>query len=831
MIGIVIVSHSAKLAAGVLELAQQMTQVEVPIAIAAGIDDPKNPLGTDVMQVKAAIESVYNDSGVLVLMDLGSAILSAEMALEFLPEEHQSKVRLCAAPLVEGVIAAAVQAATGADIEQVMAEAKSALIAKASQLSVTIEKQDNSWAGEFLGRGTKEICLSVENMLGIHARPAAKLVATANQFQSQITLQNLTKNSNIINAKSINQVVTLGVLQRHKIAITATGSDAEEALAALQQLVVSQFGETDTQRNERASEHKSPLPPCTIAPVPPQEEGTKLQGLPAAAGIAIGSIVLYQAVLPDVVDQQADNPQAEWQQLQLALETAKEQIQALVSNIPAGSNDEASIFQAHLLYLQDPALLTKAYQRIFEQHQCAAAAWKSVIEEMVAVYQNLEDSYLQTRAADITEVGQRVLQLLIGASTISLDLPQSGILVAPDLTAAEVAQLQPEHVLGICTAAGSATAHSTIIAKMLGIPMVVGVGEQLLSLPTGTQLGLDGNTGQVWVQPNATDTQHLTALQAGDSEGKDELPLEAITQDGHKITVLANIMGVSSAQLALKYGAEGVGLLRTEFLYLDRLTPPTPEEQLKIYQAIAEIFGLRPLTIRTLDIGGDKSIPYMNLAAEANPCLGWRGIRQSLDCPEIFKTQLRAIVKASYGHNLKLMFPLVSSVQEVRAAKQLVAEVQMELQQTGIPFNRNMKVGIMVEVPAAVIIAEQLAAEVDFFSIGTNDLSQYTMAADRTNPKVASLADALEPALLRMIEQTVTAAKQAGITVSVCGELASQPEAIPILLGLGVDELSMNPAAIPTALTTISQLRITEAKVLANKVLKLDSAESVRNCS
>ena len=819
MVGIVIVSHSAKLAAGLEELARQMVQVPVPLATAAGIDDRENPFGTDVMQVQAAIKSVYSEDGVVVLMDLGSAILSADMALEFLPEAQREKVRLCEAPLVEGAIAAVVQAASGADIEQVIAEARAALTAKSSQLSGI-----NSAPTQINNKQqiTKEIQLTVQNQLGIHARPAAQFVTTAAQFQSQITVQNLTTNSNRASAKSINQVITLGVLQGHQIAITAAGSDAEQALDALRQLVENNFGEAPISPRLPVS----PSPPLPLSPSPTpsaksKSKGKTLSGIPASPGIAIAPIVLYQPVIPEVPDQQTDDPQAEWELLQLAIQNAQRQIQALANRNRAG------IFQAHLLYLDDPTLLDKARQMIFEQRRCAATAWKTVIDELSATYKTLPDPYLQARAADLIDVGMGVLQLLTGERRIDLDISEPGILVASELTPSEVAQLQPDRVLGICTAAGSATAHSALIANMLGIPMVVGVGKELLALSANTEIALDGERGQIWVQPNDEQLKELQLKQAG-AKDKQERHLEAIASNGKKISVKANIIGVVDARLALECGAEGVGLLRTEFLYLERLTPPTEKQQWEIYRAIAAIMGSRPLTIRTVDIGGDKPIPYVNLQPEANPFLGWRGIRQSLDCPEMLKTQLRAILRASHQHNIQVMFPMVSSVEELRAAKEILASTQEELKKAGIPFDNQIKVGIMVEVPAAVTMADRLAAEVDFFSIGTNDLSQYAMAADRTNPKVFNLADAFEPAVLRMIQQTVTAAHEVGISVSVCGELASNQVAAPILVGLGVDELSMNPRAISSVKTTISQWRIGEMEVLAREVLQLDSATAIR---
>ena len=830
MVGIVIVSHSALLAAGVEELARQMTQTPVAIAIAAGINDPENPFGTDALQIQAAIESVYSEAGVIVLMDLGSAVMNAEMALEFLTQEQRKNVRLCAAPLVEGAIAAVVEAASNASLERVLVSARNALTAKVAQLgessrgaSGTDEKTGKYPARENLElspnlevQPRKPIQLTVPNHYGLHLRPAAKLVTTAARFQSEIKLQNLTTKSQTVSAKSINQVMLLGVRQGHEIAITAAGEDAAAALAALQELIEEQLGEAPV---------SPPYPPSSPSPPSPPSSPSSFTGIPASGGIAIAPAVFYQAAIPEVLDERVDNPQSEWQKLQQAIQKAKEQLENLVHR---EKDAAASIFTAHLLHLKDPELINQTQQLICEQNLSAAAAWKKVIESLIASYQALSDSYLQARASDVEDVGRRILRLLMGVDRQSVQLPQAGILVAADLTVSEIAQLKSGQVLGICTAGGSATSHSALLANQLGIPMVVGLGPDLLSLPANVELALDGATGQVWSEPSEEQRQKL--LSQGNLSQQEEILAAAITRDGQKIPVLANILGVADARAALNSGAEGVGLLRTEFLYLERRTPPSEEEQLETIEALATIMGERPLTIRTLDIGGDKPVAYLDLPPETNPFLGWRGIRQSLDCPEILKTQLRAILRASCHHKIKLMFPMVTSVREVRAAKKLVLEVQAELSANKIGFAPDLPIGIMIEVPAAVTMADLLATEVDFFSIGTNDLSQYAMAADRTNPKVAALADALEPAVLRMIRQTVAAAHSAGITVSVCGQLASDPTAVPILLGLGVDELSSNPPAIPEIKARIARLSKSEAEALATAVLQLDSAAGVREC-
>ncbi len=841
MIGIVIVSHSKQLAEGIRELAAQMVQGKVPLTIAAGIDDLENPLGTDAMQVHQAITSVYSNDGVVVLMDLGSALMSAEMALEFLPEEQRHRVYLCEAPLVEGAIAAAVASASGSDIEQVIAEARGALAAKAAQLGVEAGLTDHpknttphfskppvqSLVSSSKEQPTtneeqqaREIRLTIRNQLGLHARPAAKFVSTAARFQSQIRVRNLTRNTESVRADSINQLATLGVRQGHEIAIAAQGEDADEALAALQVLVEANFGEDDTVLKSRSAAQTE---------ANPQNKG-ELSGIPASPGVAIAPVFQYRPTSIQVQEYYVEDAEAEWQRLQAAVQKARQEIHTLRTQTTQISDNEAAIFDAHLLFLADPALLDPVRQQIFEQHQNAEAAWQAVVDEMVAAYRKLEDAYMQQRVNDVVDVGQRVLRSLVGTTPNTLDLPQPSILVATELTPSDTVQLGPK-VLGICTTFGSATSHSAILARMLGIPAVVGVQAEALNLTNGTLLALDGESGKVWVEPQSDTIAALQAKreawQAGQQQALAKAQAPAVTRDGRQVKVFANIGGIADAQAALEHGAEGVGLLRTEFIYLDRTTAPTEAEQLAVYQAIAQVLDTRPLIVRTLDVGGDKPLPYLGLQPD-NSFLGWRGIRFCLDQPDILKTQLRAILRASPGHQIKVMFPMIATVAEVQRAKAFLAEAQTELRQAAIPFDQAMEVGIMVEVPSAVAIADQLAAEVDFFSIGTNDLTQYIMAADRTNPRVAKLADALHPSVLRMIHQTVQAAHKADIWVGLCGELAADPLATPILLGLGLDELSLNSQAIPALKQAISHLTVAEAEAIAQAAMKLDDAAKVR---
>lgn len=891
MIGIVLVSHSQQLANGVRELAAQMTQYKVPLAVAAGIDDPEHPFGTDVMKVYEAIASVYSDEGVLVFMDLGSSLMSAEMALEFLSDEQRSVIQLCDAPLVEGAIAAAVAVATGSDMTQVIAEAKGALAAKTAHLTDIrtpgalgrSELPDSSLSSEpsfTFGQDTHHVRVVIRNQLGLHARPAAQFVTTAATFQATIQIRNLTKQTSWMRADSMNQVAMLQAEQGDELAIAAHGIDATTALTALQALVEANFGEEDILegipeldqaiassdivlgRSQLENFRNQSLENQSLEN---QNLGNQIRGIPASPGIAIAPLIVYRSNqnpvqwlnhsnpnltgskhseirYSEIANSEHRNPGTEWHRVQIAIETVQRDIQNLRSKLlKQMSTTQVAIFDSHILFLSDPVLLESVYSRIFKQRQTAEAAWQQVIQGLVESYRQLDAPYLRERAIDVADVGQRVWRYLINGAfpdegcsmeSLVLNLDQPSILIALDLTPSDTVQLDPVKVLGICTALGSAASHSAILARTLGIPAVVGLGSQVLDLLDGTVVALDGATGEVWIVPDSGILAELYAKQqrwqTTQYQMRQMAQQAAMTRDRHPVPVLANIAGVADAQAALVLGAEGVGLLRTEFLFLDRKTAPSEAEQLAVYQSIAQVMGTLPLMIRTLDVGGDKPLPYLNQSPEPNPFLGDRGIRFCLNHLKLFKTQIRAILQASAGHAIKILFPMVATLSEIRAAKAIVHEVQAELRQAGIVFDPDLPIGIMVEVPAAVAIADQLAAEVAFFSIGTNDLSQYVMAADRTNPQVGMLADALQPAVLRMIQQTIQVAHRAGIKAGVCGELAADPLAIPILLGLGVDEISLSAPAIPKIKQTITQLTMDDAKTIAAIALQQESAIQVR---
>ena len=561
---------------------------------------------------------------------------------------------------------------------------------------------------------------------------------------------------------------------------------------------------------------------------------TTLQGIAASRGIGIGPAFHFRRADLRFERRTVEDPSAEWARCERALETACRQLAEVYAKAEAESGaKQAAIFQAQALMLEDPELLDGVLTAIKEQCINAEAALSDATEMYAQILESLDDEYLSARAADVRDVANRVLRILLGVAespTAGLTVPS--IILARDLTPSDTVLLDKSLVLGFCTAEGGATSHTAILARGLGLPAIVGAGSHISEIPEGTSLVLDGSDGTLWIGPDEDTVvmyrERRVAAATVLAQARERAHEPAITRDGHRVEVVANIGNVEGAQAALEEGAEGVGLLRTEFLYLERSHLPDEEEQYQAYRSIADVFGDQPIILRTLDIGGDKKLPYLDLPEEMNPFLGVRAIRLCLARPELFRPQLRAALRAGAGRNLKLMFPMVATVAEVRAARMVLEECRSELLDEGQPVAEDMEVGIMVEIPAAALMADHLAAEVDFFSIGTNDLSQYTLAADRTNAQIAPLATGFQPAVLRLVHYVISAAHAQGKWVGLCGELAGEPLALPILLGLGLDEFSMNPPAIPLAKQIIRALALDEAREVAQAALELDNPDAVQ---
>ncbi len=568
----------------------------------------------------------------------------------------------------------------------------------------------------------------------------------------------------------------------------------------------------------------------------------RYQGLPASPGIAVGPALIYRPRKVTFADYRVEDPQQEWHLLMEAVDKARTQLRALETRArQVAGADEAAIFEAHRLFLDDEELLTRLRELVWEEHWNAKAAVHHVFEQFAQALLSLEEEYFQARAQDLRDVAERVMKCLEGDEDLlgGGELNEPIILVAEDLTPSDTIRFDREKILGIVTVRGGPTSHSAILARAMGVPAIVSVAMDLADIRNETLCILNGNTGVFNVGPTLHELE-LARREKEQWELQRRLELGQASQpavpcDGtHPIEVAANIGSVEEAELAVRFGADGVGLLRTEFLYLQRTSMPTLAEQVRIYSRIFQTLGSRPVVVRTLDVGGDKEVPYLGTGREPNPFLGWRGIRMIRERPDILEEQFTALLQAAgevmaagIAMELRIMLPMVSSVAEVERARELFAQARAGLLRRGKPVPERVQFGIMIEVPSAALLADRFAPLVDFFSIGTNDLTQYTLAVDRTNERVSVLASPYHPAVLRLIEMTIQAAHAHGRWVGVCGELAGDPPAVPLLLGMGLDEFSMAPSSIPTIKDLIRRWSLAASREVAQQALQFSLAADV----
>jgi phosphoenolpyruvate-protein phosphotransferase (PTS system enzyme I) len=541
-------------------------------------------------------------------------------------------------------------------------------------------------------------------------------------------------------------------------------------------------------------------------------DNVRLNGVAASEGVAVGSAFVHvpRELKPERENISKDAVEEEMGRFQSAVETVTRKLSETAERLrEGGSESEAGIFEAHVEMAEDPEIQSDVEERVRDLMSPEAAVI-SVGEEYASMFAGMEDEYMAARADDVRDVASQIAAELMGGGATGLEsLAEPSVILAVNLAPSDTARIPKGMGLGFLISEGSKTSHVSIMARSMGIPAVVGVGSELDKALNAEVVALDGGEGYAIADP---DPQTLSAFEDKQKQMAAEAALleeykhlEARTSDGRRIEVSANIGSAKDAEEALSWGAEGVGLFRTEFLFMERAELPSEEEQYEVYREVVEAFGDKPVIIRTLDVGGDKDLPGVEQPAEENPFLGWRGIRMSLDTPELFKPQMRALFRAATHGNLKVMFPMIADIEEVRAAKELLEEAQRELGSEGKEVGE-LEVGIMVETPAAAIRASEIAPEVSFFSIGTNDLVQYTLAADRGNERLRHLQSADHPAVLELIGKTCEAAREAGIWVGVCGEAAGDPALIPGLVELGVTELSMSAPSIPRAKKIISEL-------------------------
>ncbi|WP_161569290.1 phosphoenolpyruvate--protein phosphotransferase [Candidatus Oscillochloris fontis] len=557
-----------------------------------------------------------------------------------------------------------------------------------------------------------------------------------------------------------------------------------------------------------------------------------LSGLAAAPGIVIGPALIFDpSVTMDL--SVAEPPEKAVARLDAAIAKVDEVIAAHEMQLREdGRFEEAEIFEAHRMLLVDPSLRERAVNLIHKGAQSAARAIRIAGEEQAAELVELDDVYLSARAADIRDVVDQVQRHLTGAKSLVECLSTPSVVVARHLGPSDLMSVPRAMLLGFALAEGGVTTHSTILARALSIPSVVGLGDSILSLRDGTLLGLDGAAGELHIEPDANELKRLrNARESQDAYTfalRAEVGLPTITQDGKAVLLLANASTVAEVQEALAWGAAGLGLLRTELLFMDRPDLPSEAEQLALYQAVGAVMPGLPITVRTLDVGGDKYLEAFPMPQEENPFLGWRGVRIGLSRPELLITQMRALLRAGATADIRIMIPMVTTIDEVRQARALLQQAMAELAAEGLTHHPNPQLGVMIEVPAAALNAEALAREADFFSLGTNDLTQYTLACDRGNSRIATLYQPLDPAILRLIRMTCDAAHRHGRMVAVCGELGGDPQATPLLLGLGVDELSCGPNSLPLVRTAIRATESHAAHELAQRALTCANASEVQ---
>ena len=828
MVGLVLVSHSRPLAEAVGDFVRKTVNSDLALRCSGGVGENREELGTDAVDIQEAIASVYSDDGVLVLMDMGSAILSAETAKEFLSPEQQSNVRLTSAPLVEGGIAAAIQAQIGSSLEEVTNAALQSLLPKRDQIQ-DVAPAPQPAAPEPPAPSGETLDVTILNTHGLHLRPAANLIKSLARFPAEILIENRTAHRGPVPVRGLVDVTRLQIRQGDSVRFSISASDPRPIVDAINLLVESRFGESPEEQPQEA---------------PPSAPTTE-KIFAVSRGIAIGRPLFRDTVeftIPKEKVETGADAKREISHLKTAIEHAATEFDNRISRLrDTLRRQELAVFDAQRMILSDETIFDEVQDQIEAQHMNAAAAWHSVLLHYATSQENVEDPYLRARAADFREVDRIVLSQLIDQKKTA-PLPEQAIesptiVICEELTPALAEQFHRAAVAGVIQLGGGTTSHGAILARAFGLPAIGGARESLVRLRAAKFLAINGSTGTLWIDPTSELLDQLKDWRQRELSEQETARRQShersISKDGVVVQVGANAGSANDIASARRNGAEFVGLFRSEFLFHDLDHEPDSEEQFAAFrEALAPSEDSIPITVRLLDVGGDKPLAFLPQAKEANPFLGIRGIRLLLAHPRFFRAHLEAILRLAQVFTIRLMIPMVTELSEVLATKSLLTEIAGDLVKARVPHQWPIPVGAMIETPAAAVLIDQLLTHLDFVSIGTNDLTQYVLCAERGNASLSALSDPLHPAVVAVCKGIIYAAARHEVKASMCGEAASDPDAIPIWVGLGLRELSVVPAAIPGTKNLIRKL---DASLLAaqldTKSVTFEGANDVRKFS
>jgi multiphosphoryl transfer protein len=822
MLGLLLVSHSRALAEAAVDLIRRTVSDTLPIAAAGGVGETHSEIGTDALDIQQGIESIAQSDGVLVLMDMGSAILSAEMAKELIGDSI--RVRLCSGPLIEGSLAAAVQIQAGSGLDEVVAAAQRGLVPKQDQLGEPAPTLATVAATDAVQESFESV---LENFYGLHLRPVAKLVKSLGADAKNVQIENVTSRRGPVIASSLVEIARLQGKKGDTIRFWLSGSNTVRIREEIESFL-------DDLRHEDA------LP---VQPVTASEPPVSRASIAVSPGLAVGVVFFEDQLSMKIPDTRPATPQEiaiEYQRLNEAIEVVRQRVAQRVAKFRSSLNaTELAILEAQELILSDRLLLSRAQELIRSMPSNAAAAWYATLTEIAEDQAGAEDDYLKQRAIDFREAASSVVQQLIGQTNRFADLSEDTVLVCAELNPTLIDQIQGTHVQGVIELGGGSLSHGAILARSIGLPAIGNAVQSETALRTARVVAIDGSSGQLLVDPSPEVVKEWQQKQANARDLHEKAVQlshrPAISPDNIAFVVAANAGKRRDVELALQNGADGIGLFRSEFLFAAFQALPSEEEQLAAYSDALDPILTDPrwaghnnepatpssnpnpshsatfsITLRLLDIGGDKPLPFLSPGQESNPFLGVRGLRLLLRNPRFFQSHLGAILRLAQTFSIKLLVPMVTSVEEISGFKQHLQAAHQSLHDRSLPHRWPIETGVMIETPAAAVVFDQMVNHLDFASIGTNDLTQYVLTAERGNPQLEEFADSLHPAVMRLCQQVVALANQRSLPISICGEIASDPLAIPLLAGLGLRVFSVAPTAVPAIKATIRSFSLSE---------------------